>query len=265
MLSNLFLKTLRDQRKSMMWWAIGFAVFSAITVAFYPSFKDAPEITELFDEDSALIRVFSGGFTDLASPEGFLNSQLYALLVPIMFIIFAISQGSGAIAGEEERGTLDTLLSDPTTRLEVLAHKLGAMIATILALGVVLWLSVVVVAVAIGVDVSQTGVIAVTLSGVLLGAAFGALGLALGSAWGKRGRSIGISGAVAVAGYFTYALAPIVEGLESAKYVTPFYYYIGADPLVNGLSLAHAGVLVALTSALVAVAAVTLQRRDLAV
>ncbi len=45
----------------------------------------------------------------------------------------------------------------------------------------------------------------------------------------------------------------------------PFYYYIGADPLTNGLNLAHAGVLIGITAALLAMAIVTFERRDLAV
>ena len=37
-------------------------------------------------------------------------------MVPLLLLIAAIGAGAGAIAGEEERGTLDLLLSLPVSR-----------------------------------------------------------------------------------------------------------------------------------------------------
>ena len=265
MLRSVLLKSLRDQRRSLMFWGIGFAILSLITVLFYPSISQAEELSELFEETDAVARVFAGGFTDLTAPEGFLNSQLYALLVPILLLVFAIGQGSGAIAGEEERGTLDVLLANPITRFRVLTEKFLAMNAAILALSFVLWLSVVIGSAIVSMDLSLWRVLHISFSGMLLGVLFGTVALALGCATGKRGLSIGITGGIAVTAYFVYALAPLVEALEPAEKISPFYYYIGGDPLANGLNLAHAAVLVGITAALLAVAIVTFERRDLAV
>jgi ABC-2 type transport system permease protein len=114
-------------------------------------------------------------------------------------------------------------------------------------------------------DLSLWRALQVTISGMLLGILFGALSLALGSATGKRGLSIAVAGAVALAAYFIYALMPLVEGLEVMEKVSPFYYYISGDPLANGLNLVHAAVLIALSSALLIAAIITFERRDLAV
>ena len=185
--------------------------------------------------------------------------------MPILFFLFAIAQGAGAIAGEEERGTLDILLSNPTTRVQVLIQKFAAMATAILALAFVLWLSMVIGAALVSMDVSALRLAAITVSGALLGITFGALSLALGCATGKRGLSIGVAGAIAVTSYFVYSLVPLVEGIEQASKLSPFHYYITADPLSNGLNLVHAGALVGLAVALVAIAILTFERRDLAV
>ena len=240
MLRNVFLKSLRDQRRSVMFWGIGVAALSLLTILFYPSVKDVPEFSKLLEDSEALTRVFAGGFTDLTSPEGYLNSQLYSLLVPILFLIFAIGQGSGAIAGEEEKGTLDIVLSNPTTRLQVLIQKFAAMVVATSVLAFVLWLSVVIGGAIVDMDLSLWRTAQVTLSGILLGVLFGALALMLGSAFGKRGLSTGIAGALALGTYFIYALVPLVDGFEQAEKAFPFYYYIGADPLTNGIDLLHA-------------------------
>ena len=265
MLRNVFTKTLRDQRRSLMWWSIGIAALAIITTLFYPSISQAGDLSKALEDSEALANLFSGGFTDLQSPEGFLNSQLYSLTVPIVFLIFAISAGSGAIAGEEERGTLDLLMSSPVTRTEVLVHKFAAMVVAISGLGVVLWAAVILGAAIVEMDVSLWRSAQVVISGLLLGTAFGACALALGSATGRRGTSIAVASAAGVGTYFLNALAPLVDTLEPLTKLSPFYYYIDADPLVNGLNPLHATVLVALSLVLLGIALVTLERRDLAV
>ena len=61
MLRNVFLKSLRDQRKSLIFWGLGIAALTLVTILFYPAVKDAPEFSELFDEAETLARVFAGG------------------------------------------------------------------------------------------------------------------------------------------------------------------------------------------------------------
>jgi len=265
MLRNVFLKSLRDQRRALLYWGFGFSALTLLTVAFYPTISEMPEFSELFENSEVLVNLFGGGFTDLTSPEGYLNSQLYSLMIPLLFLIFAITHGSGAIAAEEDRGTLDTLLSTPTTRVQVFAQKFAAMIAAILVLAVVLWLSVILGAIAVGMEIGLFKVAAATFSGTLLGVTFGTLAFALGAATGRRGRSVTVTATIAIVSYFMHSLAPVVEVIEPTRYLSPYYYYIGADPLANGLSLAHVAVLVGLTIAAAAGSVYVFERRDLAV
>lgn len=265
MLRNVFTKSLWDQRRSLMWWGVGTAALAILTTLFYPAISEAGDLGKALEDSEALANLFSGGFTDLNSPEGFLNSQLYSLTVPIVFLIFAISAGSGAIAGEEERGTLDLLMSSPVTRSEVLMHKFAAMTVAISVLGAVLWAGVALGAAIVDMDLSLWRSAQVVVSGLLLGTAFGACALALGSATGRRGTSIAVASAAAVGTYFLNALAPLVDALDPLTRLSPFHYYISADPLVNGLDPLHVLVLIALSLALVGIALFTLERRDLAV
>ena len=94
---------------------------------------------------------------------------------------------------------------------------------------------------------------------------FGAWALALGSITGKCGLSIGVASVLGFAAYFLNALAPLVKSLEPLTKLSPFYYYIGANPLTNGLNIVHVGVLIGLTVLGLAVALVTFEHRDLGV
>ncbi len=266
MLRNVFLKTLRDQRRSFLWWSIGLLALTSLTVAFYPAFRDSTEFDEIFEQmPEALGRIFAGEFTDFTSPEGFLNSQLFVLVVPIMFIFFAVLGGSGAIAGEEGAGTLSLLLTSPMRRWRVVVEKFGAVVVATLALAFLLWVSLAVGAVVVDLDVSAPRLAAASLSTALLGIAFGAFALALGCITGVRGTSAGAASAVAMAAYLLNALAPLADALTPLQKLSPFYYFIGADPLTNGLDLLHVAVLLGLTAAGLGVALVAFERRDLRV
>ena len=107
-----------------LWWSVGLSAINILTILLYPSLADVPEFDEVFETmPEAIARLFVGDVVSLTSPEGYLNSQLFIVALPIIFLIFTIARGSGAIAGEEERGTLDLLLSLPVRRSQVVLEK----------------------------------------------------------------------------------------------------------------------------------------------
>ena len=265
LLNSVFLKTLRDQRRTFLWWSAGLSAINILTILLYPSLADVPEFDKLMETmPEAISRLFLGDVVSLTSPEGYLNSQLFIVALPVIFLIFTIGRGSGAIAGEEERGTLDLLLSLPIRRSQVVLEKFVAMVAATMALGLVSWLSMAAAALAVDMEIDFVRLGEATLSCTLLGLAFGAMALALGCAKGSRGLCLGVTSALAIAAYFVNALAPIAESLEPAQKLSPFYLYIGADPLTSGLNFVHAGVLTGLTTAFLAIGVVLFGRRDLA-
>ena len=265
MLNSVLLKTLRDQRRAFLWWCVGLSAINVITVLLFPSVADVPEIEDIRETmPEAISRLFVGGITSLTSPEGYLNSQLFIAALPIVFLIFTIGRGTGAIAGEEDRGTLDLLLSLPIRRSRVVLEKFAAMVAATLALGLVSWLSMAASALAIDMEISYARLGEVTLSCALLALAFGTMALALGCAKGSRGLCMGVTSALAIAAYLVNALAPLAELLEPTQKFSPFYLYIGADPLLSGLNFVHAGALAGLTAASLGVGLVLFGRRDLA-
>ena len=266
MLRNVLLKTLRDQRRALLWWGLGLSMLALYIDFFYPSIRDMPELNKMLEAvPPALLKTLVGNITDFTSPVGYLNGEWFFLIAPLLFLIITIGFGSSAIAGEEERGTTDLLLSNPLPRWRVVVEKFAALVIYTAALAFVFWLGLAIGAVAVNMDISLGRLAEATLSVLLLGLTFGALALAIGCATGNRGSSMGLAGAVAVATYFLNSLAPVVEVLEPYRRLSPFYYFIGADPLKNGLNPGHAAVLIGLTAVLLVVALLAFERRDLAV
>lgn len=266
MLRSIFVKTLRERGRSLLFWSIGLVALAGIMVAFFPSIRDNPGIQDFIESfPSYLMALFGGEITDYSSPEGYLNSELFFLLFPLLMLVLGIGAGSSAVAGEEEKGTLDLLLANPVPRWRLVLEKLGAMVVFVLLVAFVFWAALLLAGLTIDMGLDPGTLAAVCLSGSLLGIMHGSFALAVGCARGSRGIAIGVAGVLGVYGYLLNALAPLMDWLEPFQNLSPFYYYSEAVPIVNGLDAGHAGVLIGLTAIFLAAAVVAFHRRDLAV
>jgi ABC-2 type transport system permease protein len=263
---SVFTKTLRDVRRAFAWWSIGLVAMVAMMVSVWPSVRDNASLNKLVQDYPEALKGFLGfgGDLDYSSAAGYLGIELFSFVVPLLLLIAAINAGSNAVAGEEERGTLDLLLSLPVSRRRVVAEKLAALVAEVTGLALVLWLSLWIGARAVGMGIGVDRLAAATGSAALLAFAFGTIALAAGIAIGRRGGAVAAAAAAAVAAYLVNSLVPIVSSLASLQKASPFYYYASGDQLRNGFDFGHGAVLTLLWVAAGIVCLVLVDRRDLA-
>ena len=100
--------------------------------------------------------------------------------------------------------------------------------------------------------------------GVLLGWFFGFLAIAVSAGTGSRRVTTLTVAGVGLFGYFANAFLPVNERLADWARLSPFYYYGDGDPLVNGLDVGNAAVLLVVGLVILAVAVPLFQRRDVA-
>jgi ABC-2 type transport system permease protein len=261
---NVFKKTIRDQRRALTGWAIGMAALVLLYASFYPSVKaNAARLNEYIETLPEAMRNMIGGAGDFSSPTGYVQSEMFSIMGPLLLMILAIGAGARAIAGEEEAGTLDLLLANPIARRRVVGEKFWSMVAGTVGVGVVMWAAIAAFGPPFGVHVDLAKLGATVLSAVLLAIGFGAGALAMGCWRGKRGLAIAVVTSVAVVTYLLNVLAPSVDAVRSLRTLSPFYYYIDNDPLRNGLDPAHALVLVSIAAIGWGSARFAFERRDL--
>jgi len=264
MLATVFSKTLRDQRRSLAWWTLGFVGTVLLYAAFWPNIRDnAAELTKYVEKMPEFLRNMIGS-VDYATPEGYIQSEVFSFLGPILLLVYAVGAGSRAIAGEEEAGSLDLLLSAPVRRRRVLLDKFWAMLAATFWLTFAMWLAVLAVGPAFDLRPGLGGFTAASLNLFLLALAFGTGALAVGATTGSKGLAVGVPSGVALLTFILNSLAPSVDWLEPYRVLSPFYYYSGGNPILNGLDPWHAVVLGAITFVALGAALWTFERRDLA-
>ncbi len=155
------------------------------------------------------------------------------------------------------------LLANPIKRSTVVLEKTFAMVLYALIVGIALFAGVALGSVFGGLGMSPGRIAAATALGMLLGLVFGGLSLAISAATGRS--RIAVFGTIGVALVFFVAdgFLPLSDSLAGLAKWTPVYYYLGSDPLVNGMHWGHGAVLLGLFVVLVAAAVWLFDRRDI--
>ena len=206
-----------------------------------------------------LLALFGGG--DLTTPEGYFQLESFGLVTPIAVMVVTITLGAKALAGEEENRTMGILLANPVRRATVVTQKLVAMLLYGAVVGVVVfagtsaanWIS--------SLEMSYANIAATAALATLIGLLFGALSLLVGAATGRVRFAIFVPVGAALVLHTMNALASLSDAWWGQ--LSPFSYYLGSDPLNNGMAWGDAAVLAGVTVLLVALAYPAFQRRDL--
>ncbi|MDP4038798.1 MAG: ABC transporter permease subunit [bacterium] len=264
---NIFLKTLRDYRWTLFGWAIGLAVLVFLTVSFYPAFssKAAGDLNKLFQQLPDALKAFVGNEADYTSPTGYLNSQLYVLNIPLFLIIFGITLGSSLLAKEEDRGTLELLLSAPKSRNQILIQKfLATVIITVVLTGII-YLSTYLSAKIFNVAIGQRNLLLIHLPVFLIGMVSVSIAMLFSVVNGKRSTGIAVATIIMTLSYFINFFGMTVKWLKPLRKFTVFYFYGNQDVLVRGLNFKYLAVLSAIVIFGLLITLVIFNRRDLSI
>lgn len=252
---------LRLRRRATLSYAVGLAVYTLAVVAIYPSFKGDTSLDKLVQSDPTMMAAF-GVTGSLTSPVGWLNANIFNNFLPVVAVIVAISYGAWCVAGQDESGTLAPVAALPVTRRDLVVQK-GVALAVQLLPTMALTFCCVLIGRFFQLDVGVGRLVAATVSIWLLGLGFGLLALVVGVAAGGRGVAIGVSSAVAAAAYLISSFASTISWIRPARFVSPFYWAVGANPLGAGVGVADFAALVAIPLLLLAGAVVVMRRADL--
>lgn len=266
MLLSIVRKTLRDYRKSIIGWGLGLTALTLMQLAVYPSVRSqGAKMRDLINSyPSAFKAMFGMEGVDFTSGPGYLSTETFSLLAPLMLIGLGIALGTGAVAGEEERGTLDLLMASPVSRGRVLAGKALGALAALTAVAAVLYLAVLAAADGYDMGVGAGMLAQATAAVLLLAIACGAVALLAGAATGKRGVAIAAGAGFAVVSYFIDSLAEITSVVRPWRVVSVFHQVSATGALRGSLGVAGPLATAAFAAACLLAAWYLFSRRDLA-
>lgn len=257
--------TIHQRRWYTIWWTFGISAFVAIQLGFYPSFKGQfDELNKTLSQLPSGVKGLIGDSGNYFSPETYLNSRVFYLVVPLLLIILMIGVGSSLLAREEKSGTIELLLSRPISRARLLAGKAatGLLItgfAAMVSLVVCIVLSKIV-----GIPNSLAEISAAMLLTYLLCLVYGAFAFMLTGIGGRLASyAIGLSTFTFVTGYVLAGLENTVDWLKFPAKLFPYHYF---DPQQMLLGHYTWGPVIGFSIAIIifyTIAWATFRRRDL--
>jgi ABC-2 type transport system permease protein len=262
MLPTLVRKTLRDDRRAFIGWAVGLAIFIAVYVGFYPQFKNDLVQAKMAALPEAMKQFM--GMHDVATAAGYLEMTVYTLTGPLLLIMAAVVLGTRAVATPEENHTLELMLANPISRRRFVLERLAALVTQVVLLALVAGGLMLVLAALFHMAIPVGNLISTSVALMLLALLFGTLALAAGAITGRRSVALATAGGAAVAAYVIHGLSNQVSSLSALKWLSPFQYYIGTDPLRTGFHATAVLVPLVLMAVFVLAAIAGFQRRDLA-
>lgn len=208
----------------------------------------------------SLFGIAEGG--SITSGAGYLDIELFSLMLPLLVLMLAIGSGARTFAGEEDAGRLELVLSYPVRRRDAVLAKGAAVAAEIVLVCAAAGLAIALLDPLVGLDLSFGHLGGAVLSLAVLGVLHGWIALAVGAAVPSRALAIGIPAGVAAAGYLVNGLHELAGWLDPFRFLSPFWL-VGSSPLQSGIDVWGPLVVLAVAAAVLAVGSLLVERRDL--
>ena len=258
--SGILTKTLSDHQGLLI--ATG-AIMFYMGLLMGPLWGFIPEdFKDFVDQFPDALLAMVGG-ANMSTAPGFYQAEIFAITGPVAVILLTVAIGARALAGEEEKRTMGLLLANPIPRSTIIKEKAGAMVIYTFAFGLIAFLGVWVGDLIGGVGLGFSQIAGTTVLLSLLGLVYGGVALVVTAATGRRTLGVYAAAGLALVAYFMASFLPVSEQFADWARLSPFHYYLGSDPLVNGMSWGHGGVLAGLSLGLIALSIPLFQRRDL--
>jgi ABC-2 type transport system permease protein len=213
---------LRSRVRSIVIWGVALGALGALYVALYPSMSRLLE--EYMSEASGQMQQLIGGLQGPITIEKWLGMELINGIIPIALPFLMITIGARAIAGGEERKSLDLLLSNPLPRWQVVAGSLGTMAASLAGVLAITWVLTYIAVPLAGVGLGPGRLAAGLFALWPMCLFFGALALLMSALFRRAALAVAVPGVVLVAMYVIEGLAQVSKAIEPLRVVSLFYH-----------------------------------------
>jgi ABC-2 type transport system permease protein len=259
---RLLVQELKFRRNAVLGWALGLSFFPLVYIGIYPSV--AEEMAGLADlEIYKAMGVNIGTFADWVG-------SILLVFLPLVAAIFSITNGTGTLAGEEEDGRLEMIVTLPLPRWKIVTTK--ALALSISSFIIILFESIVSLGILQAIEgqieseFTGTELLIAVLSTWPMVFAVGMIAMFLATFCSSRRFASMISAAYLVISYFGSNLASSTTVLEPFEPIFLFTYLDGTGKaVVNGQAASDMWVLLGIGVLSFVLSLFFFQRRKLTV
>jgi ABC-2 type transport system permease protein len=259
--SSVYLKTLRDYRIPILGWGVGMGLVVVSTMASLTALVTTPQAREQL---VSLAATFAWN-ADAVAVDTIGGYAMFKIGIFIFLIaIWPLLAASRMLRGEEDRGSLDVLLSLPRRRLRVAVEKLAAMWTALIGMGLLIGLLVFAGGWKFGADFGLGDALLFGLNLALVCAVIGGVALLISQFTQEQGPAAGWTAGLLLVFIVLDMVHRVIPNTDWISRLSPVYYYNLSKPLVpsHGANAGAMLLLLALALVLSGAAVWLFARRD---
>ena len=267
MTGTVFINTLRRNWRSALYWAIGIALLGLYIIVVIPDIDVLEQYAGLINNMPPVL-LNALGISDtaqIATPEGFLAVGFFGYIM-LVLAAYGVIAGLNVTANDEDRGTLDMVLSLPVPRWRVILERFLAFALILIFILALTGASMIIVAQTVSGVTFDTGKIAQGVLNMLPGSlTVLAFTTFAGALLRSRATAAAVAAGFVVLSYFIDFIgnAASETAAASLRVLSFFRYYDGGHIMSTGLQWGNILVLVVAAVVLVAGSLWFFQRRDI--
>lgn len=228
-------KELKERKLSLIIYILVALMLVWVYMVLFTTVRDQAQslnkLVETYPE--ALKKAFKiegGGFNTI---ESFLSYELFSLMWPLLAIMLALSRAGNAIAGEIERGTIGTLLTQPLSRTKILLSKYYSGIISLGAFIVASILTPIPMAWAYGYPIHPKNFLLTALLCSLFALSILSVSIFCSAIVSDRSKVYGLVGGTIFLMYVLNVVSGIKPELDKLKYLSVFHYFDAANVMTH--------------------------------
>jgi ABC-2 type transport system permease protein len=228
-LRSVYLKTLRDYRVAILGWGIGMGLVVISPMASVATLITTPQARQQLISLAASF-AWNADAVAVDTIGGYATFKIGIFI--FLIAIWPLLAGSRMLRGEEDRGSLDVLLSLPRPRLNVALEKLAAMWTALFAMGVLIGLLAFAGGKKFGGDFGLGDALLYGLNLALICAVFGGLALLISQFTQEHGTAAGWTAGLLLVFVVVDMVHRVVPNSDWISRLSPIYYYNLSKPLI---------------------------------
>jgi ABC-2 type transport system permease protein len=259
---SVFLKTVHDYRIAILGWGIGMGLVVVSPMASVAALVTTPQAREQLVSLAASF-AWNADVVAVDTIGGYATWKIGIFV--FLIAVWPLLAGSRMLRGEEERGSLDVLLSVPRPRVGVALEKVAAMWTALAAMGVLIGLLAFAGGQKFGGEFGLGDALLLGLNLALLCAVVGGVALLISQFTQEQGPAAGWTAGLLLVFIVMDMVHRVVPSTEWISRLSPIYYYNLSKPLVPsyGVNLGAMVLLLALALILSGAAIWLFARRDI--
>ncbi|WP_142060567.1 ABC transporter permease subunit [Pseudarthrobacter sp. B4EP4b] len=257
----LFRRAFFDTWRSTLAWAAGLAAAAFLYLPLYPSIGGSAQMQDMINALPAEMTK-ALNYDQIATGPGYTQATLFGLIGFLLMTIASVAWGAAAVGGDEESGQLELTLAHGVRRVQVVLERALALLLRVLVLAGLVFVLVSLLNGPSRLGIEPGNLFGATVLFAGLALLSGTAALCVGTITGRRIHGIFAGAAVGVLGYVFNAVGRQSQDVEWLLDLSPYHWAYSNSPVANGADWAAAGWLWGIAAALVVLAAVALERRD---